>query len=319
MRDHVNADLRPFVDLLPVVDFERASLADIRANTSMGALEATSGGAFNVTVTMETVPGLNDNPSVQVLVYRPVDQAPPLPAILHVHGGGYVMGSPLIMDASNRQLSAELSCVIVSVTYRLAPETVYPGAIEDCYAALSWLFKNAAELGIDPSRVGIKGESAGGGLAAALALMTRDRGEFRLVFQNLKAPMLDDRTCLRTDISPFVGEFLWNPDQNRFGWTALLGHPPGIEGVSPYAAPARATDLAGLPPTFISVGSIDLFLEEDLEYARRLAVAGVSVELHVFPGGFHGFDMIPGAAIGASASSASQESMRKAFASSPSP
>ena len=141
----------------------------------MGALEATSGGAFNVTVTMETVPGLNDNPSVQVLVYRPVDQAPPLPAILHVHGGGYVMGSPLIMDASNRQLSAELSCVIVSVTYRLAPETVYPGAIEDCYAALSWLFKNAAELGIDPSRVGIKGESAGGGLAGH----SRSRGSRR--------------------------------------------------------------------------------------------------------------------------------------------
>jgi acetyl esterase/lipase len=223
------------------------------------------------------------------------------------------------MDTTNRQLAAELSCVIVSVTYRLAPETTFPGAIEDCYAALSWLFNSAADLGIDPTRVGVKGESAGGGLAAALALMTRDRGEFSLVFQNLKAPMLDDRTCLRTDISPFIGEFLWTPDQNRFGWTAFLGHAPGIEGVSPYAAPARATTLAGLPPTFISVGSIDLFLEENLEYARRLAVAGVPIELHVYPGGFHGFDMIPGAAIGASASSASQDSMRKAFATSPAP
>jgi acetyl esterase/lipase len=319
MRSHVNVDLRPFVDLLPVVDFKRNSLADIRENTEMGALEAPAGDFFEAAVTTETVPGLNGNPSVQVLVYRPFHQTQPLPAILHVHGGGYVMGSPLIMDTTNRQLAAELSCVIVSVTYRLAPETTFPGAIEDCYAALSWLFNSASDLGIDPTRVGVKGESAGGGLAAALALMTRDRGEFSLVFQNLKAPMLDDRTCLRTDISPFIGEFLWTPDQNRFGWTAFLGHAPGIEGVSPYAAPARATTLAGLPPTFISVGSIDLFLEENLEYARRLAVAGVPIELHVYPGGFHGFDMIPGAAIGASASSASQDSMRKAFATSPAP
>jgi acetyl esterase/lipase len=314
MSNHVNADLRPFVDLLPVVDFENNALDDIRANTAMGALEAPSGDGFDVALTIETAPGPNGNPSVQVLVYRPTGQRQPLPAIFHIHGGGYVMGSPMIMDTTNRQLSAELSCVVVSVVYRLAPETAFPGSIEDCYAALTWLFTNATALGIDATRVGIKGESAGGGLAAALALMTRDRGEFSPIFQNLKAPMLDDRTCLRADISPYIGEFLWTPDQNRFGWTALLGHAPGIEGVSAYAAPARAVELAGLPPTFISVGSIDLFLEENLEYARRLAVAGVPVEIHVYPGGFHGFDMIPGAAIGAEAARASQENMRKAFA-----
>jgi acetyl esterase/lipase len=140
------------------------------------------------------------------------------------------------------------------------------------------------------------GESAGGGLAAALALLARDRGEYELAFQHLIYPMIDDRTCIANP-NPFTGEFVWTSENNCFGWSALLGAPPGLGPISPYAAPARATDLAGLPPTFISAGALDLFLEENIEYGRRLLRAGVPVEMHVYPGGFHGFDWHPTATI----------------------
>src|SRR5262249_40240850 len=154
-----------------------------------------------------------------------------------------------------------------------------PGSIEDCYAGLSWLFGHVAEFGVDPRRIGVMGESAGGGFAAALALLTRDRGEFKLAFQHLIYPMIDDRTCVVSDPHPFTGEFIWTASSNHFGWSALLGAPPGSEGISPYAAAARANNVAGLPPTFLSTATLDLFLEENIEYARRLMRAGVPVEL----------------------------------------
>jgi acetyl esterase/lipase len=177
------------------------------------------------------------------------------------------------------------------VDYRLAPETPHPGPVEDCYAALKWLYTHADELGVDPKRIAIGGASAGGGLAAALGLLTRDRGEVPLVFQLLIYPMLDDRTVTTTDPHPYTGEFIWTAEANRFGWRSLLGQEPGGPDVSPYAAAARAESLAGLPSTFISVGALDLFLEEDIEYARRLIRAGVPTELHVYPGAYHGFNL----------------------------
>jgi acetyl esterase/lipase len=182
--------------------------------------------------------------------------------------------------------------LVVSVDYRLAPETPHPGPVEDCYAALKWLLANAESLGVDRNRLAIGGESAGGGLSAALALLARDRGEVPLTFQMLSAPVLDDRTCLRRDPHPYAGEFIWTHETNYLGWKALLGCEPGSQSVSPYASAARAENLAGLPPAFISVGALDLLLEEDLEYARRLARAGVPVELHVYPGGLHGFELV---------------------------
>jgi triacylglycerol lipase len=188
--------------------------------------------------------------------------------------------------------------VVVSVDYRLAPETCFPGNIEDCYAALLWIFQHAAELDVDTLRIGVMGESAGGGLAAALALLARDRGELKLAFQHLIYPMLDDRTCMSSNLGPFVGEFVWTLASNRFGWTALLGVVrPGSERISPYAAPARAPDLTHLPRTFIATAALDLLLEENVDYGRRLIRAGVPVELHVYPGAFHGFDLHPSAAI----------------------
>ncbi|MET0986790.1 MAG: alpha/beta hydrolase [Steroidobacteraceae bacterium] len=213
--------------------------------------------------------------------------------LLHLHGGGFVMGVPEIVDARNRWLVRETQCVVVSVDYRRAPDTAFPGALEDCYAALAWVYDNARELGVDAARIAVGGESAGGGLAAAVALLARDRGRIPLALQLLVYPMLDDRTCTRTDTAAHFGEFIWSRRSNEFGWRALLGREPGTEGVSSYAAPARAQSLAGLPRTFIAVGGLDLFLEEDIDYARRLMQAGVPTELHVLAGAYHGFDMVP--------------------------
>jgi acetyl esterase/lipase len=228
---------------------------------------------------------------VRLVVYEPRRRQGLVPAYLHMHGGGYVMGSPHLAAARNQALASALGCVVVSVDYRLAPETPFPGPVEDCYAALKWLFEQAEELGVDRGRIAIGGESAGGGLAAALGLLARDRGEVPVAFQLLVYPMLDDRTAV-AEPDPHVGEFVFTRENNRFGWTALLGGEPGAEDVSPYAAAARASDLSGLPPTYIAVGALDLFLAEDVAYAQRLLRAGVPTELHVYPGAFHGFDMV---------------------------
>ena len=208
-------------------------------------------------------------------------------------GGDRAYGAPRITadlnDGSNRSLAAELDCVVVSVDYRLAPETRFPGAVEDAYAALTWLHAEAETLRVDRGRIAIGGESAGGGHAAALAIYARDRGEIPILFQSLDSPMLDDRTGATSEPHPYCGEFVWPPANNRYGWKALLGIEPGGPDTPYGAAPARVADLAGLPPAFILVGALDLFLEEDLEYARRLIRAGVPAELHVLPGAFHGF------------------------------
>jgi len=201
------------------------------------------------------------------------------------------MGDPEMSEVRNRTWASQLGCVVASVDYRLPPESPHPGPVEDCYAALKWLHREAPRLGIDSQRIGIAGESAGGGLAAALALLARDRGEVNVAYQALVYPMLDDRTCVNSPRHPYTGEFGWTHDKNHFGWSCLLGCEPGSSDVSSYAVAARADDLSRLPPTFISVGTLDLFLEEDMEYARRLMRAGVLVELHVYPGAYHGFEL----------------------------
>jgi len=241
-----------------------------------------------VTVEERTIQG-PDGQHLRLLVYRPIEHGGPLPAILHVHGGGMVVGQPEMSDPENRLLSAALPAVIVSVDYRLAPEHPFPAPLEDCYSALAWLNDQAAALSVDTTRIVIKGESAGGGIAAGLALLARDRGEVPVVFQCLTYPMIDDRPP--ADPHPLTGEFVWSAASNRFGWACYLGEEPGGPNVSPYAAPARAIDLAGLPATLIIVPTLDIFLEEDLEYTRRLTRAGVPVELIVYPGAYHGFHM----------------------------
>lgn len=294
-RHLVDPELGPLLDVLPPLELSMETLPAARELSL--SLPDDGAGLGQVTVDRHNIPGPPDAPDVEIFVYRPNAPIGPMSCLLHIHGGGYVSGEASRLGSIHRGQAAAVGCVVVSVNYRLAPETRAPGSVEDCYAALAWIFANAADLGVDLKRVGVTGESAGGGLAAALALLARDRGEYPLAFQHLIYPMLDDRTVAHPDPHPYAGEFLWTPHNNRFGWEALLGVEPGSDGVSPYAAPARAETLAGLPSTFISTGSLDLFLEENIEYARRLLRDGVPTEFHIYPGGFHAFDIAPEAQV----------------------
>ncbi len=240
-----------------------------------------------------TIAGPKGAPDVAVYVVNAGRKGAPRPAILHTHGGGFVFGSAADFLHPIQELAAALDCVIVSVDYRLAPETPFPGSLEDNYAGLKWLYTHAEELGADRRRIAVMGESAGGGHAAILAIAARDRGEVPVAYQALVYPMLDDRTGSTRTPPPQTGVYIWRPADNRFGWTSFLGQPAGSPSVPYGSVPARVDNLMGLPPTFIAVGSIDLFVEEDLEYARRLTDASVPVELHVYPGCFHAFDIVP--------------------------
>lgn len=291
-RHLVNPDLLPFVDIYPDVDFSDAMLPAFRQAMPIPRVPEDVPASPDVHVSEHMVSGPPGEPAVRLLIYRPTLWAGG-PAIFHIHGGGYIVGSPDMGDTDHRLMVRELGCLLVSVDYRLSPETRHPGPLEDCYAGLSWLYRNAEELGVDPERIGLVGESAGAGLAAGLALLARDRGEIRPAFQHLMYPMLDDRTCSQ-EAHPITGEFIWTPAHNSYGWHAYLGAEAGSPGVSPYAAPARAEDLTGLPPAFIATGALDLFLEENLEYARRLIRAGIATELHVYPGAYHGFQQMVG-------------------------
>ena len=216
------------------------------------------------------------------------------PGIIHTHGGGFVLGSAKEYVPAAQDWAAELDCFVATVEYRLAPETRYTGSIEDNYSALRWVYQHARELGVDPARIAVMGESAGGGHAALLALTARDRGEVPLAFQALIYPMLDDRTGSSRQPPNNEGRIIWTAQDNRLGWEAFLGQKPGTPNVPAAAVPARRRDLAGLPQAFIGVGSIDLFCDEDIRYAERLAAAGIETELSVIPGAFHGFDLIAG-------------------------
>ncbi len=228
--------------------------------------------------------------AVRVRVYRPNDQPGTLPALYWIHGGGYVMGDIDQDDRLMKQMVKRVGCAAVSVDYRLAPEHPFPTPVEDCYAGLKWLFAHAGELRVEPSRIAIGGASGGGGLTAGLALLVRDRGEVRVAFQLLIYPMIDDRNVTPASYA-ITDPRMWNRESNRLAWKAYLGRDGGGAGVSPYAAATRATDLTNLPPAYIPVGALDLFVDENIEYAQRLIQAGVPTELHVYPGAFHGFDV----------------------------
>jgi acetyl esterase/lipase len=232
-------------------------------------------------------PGPAGAPDVLVRVYRPEGLPSPAAALYWVHGGGMVMGSIAMNDDMCASIADHLKIVVTSVEYRLAPEYPYPAPLEDCYAGLKWFAGISGELGVDPTRIAIGGASAGGGLAAGLGLLARDRGEVALAFQLLVYPMIDDRNVTASSHT-IVDPKVWNRTANVVGWNAYLAGRAGADDIEPYAAPARATDLAGLPPTYINVGDLDLFLDEDIAYAQALMRAGVPVELHVYPGAFHG-------------------------------
>lgn len=244
------------------------------------------------------IPGLAQAPAVTLRIYRPQSNGESpheLPVLLWIHGGGYIIGSIEQDDIMARQIAVTVQCAVVSVEYRLAPENPFPAPLDDCYAALQWIYENARELHFDRTRIAVGGASAGGGLAAGLALLARDRGEVPVCFQLLIYPMIDDSNIEQAS-AEIPDTLLWTRSNNLMGWRSYLGQQPGGAGVSAHAAPFREKNLCKLPPAYIAVGELDLFLLEDIEYAKRLTLAGVATELHVYPGAFHGFDAMAGEA-----------------------
>ena len=235
----------------------------------------------------------DDGTTIPLSWYSRADSTEPGSAVLYIHGGGMIMGLEELGDmyeSGVRRYVADSGVPMLVVDYRRAPEFPHPVPVQDCYAALLWLASHAEELGVDPARLAVMGDSAGGGLAAGVCLLARDRGGPAIAQQILVYPMLDDRTSVPDpQLLPFL---TWTYDDNVTGWRALLGESAGDGDVSPYAAPARATDLSGLPPTYIEVGELDIFRNEDISYARRLADAGIPTELHLHPGCPHAFETL---------------------------
>ena len=294
-------------------------LEDIAATRTAGAamleaMKAQMPAVPGVGVEDLRVPGADGAPAVAVRIYRP-EVAGELPVLLWIHGGGYVIGSIDQDDLLAKQMALAAQCAVVSVEYRLAPEHPFPAPLEDCYAALQWIHRNARELRFDAARIGVGGASAGGGLAAGLALLARDRGDIALAFQLLIYPMIDDCNIAPADAAS-PDTLMWTRRNNRIGWAAYLGREPGAADIPVHAAPFRATDLCGLPPTYIAVGELDLFVLENLDYGRRLLQAGVPTQLHVYPGAFHGFDAIaPQAAVSQRFAADRDQAVKRALAS----
>ncbi len=307
----VDPELRDALALWPVEPLTVHSLAQRRANLLKVIGAVPKPDLPDITADEIRVPSAFGAKPIRVVSYRPVKSDNPLPTILHVHGGGFVAGTPEMKDVENRLLASDLRCAIYSVDYRLAAEAPHPAPLEDIYSAFAWLHQNADQLGLDPARIGIKGESGGGGLAAAAVLYARDHQGPKLAFQHLIYPMIDDRTAVRKDLYPHVGEFVWTQQHNYFGWRSLLGTEPGSADVSPYAAASRAADVSDLPPTYISVGGLDLFLEENMTYAHSLSRAGVPVEFHMYPRAYHGFYQAANARVSQQAERDTREALRR--------
>lgn len=311
--DRIDPEYLPVVKLVPIIDLEDIDAARAALKAVFAAVGTTPADP-RVVSEDHAAPGWGGSPDVLVRTFRPLGVTDVLPALLWIQGGGYVVGAPDLDDAFCQQIALEHECLVASVSYRRAPENPFPAAIDDCYAAGRWLFGAAVALGVDSSRIIVGGASAGGGAAAALALRARDVGEFAFSHQLLVYPMLDDRNDTASALRITDPE-LWSHKSNGLAWQAYLGEARGGADVSPYAAPARAISLAGLPPASIFVGELDVFLDEDVDYALRLTGAGVRTELHVYPAVHHGFDVHnPSAATSKRFIADRASALRRAFA-----
>jgi acetyl esterase/lipase len=298
MTYNIDPELAGIVAALPQMPFDEP----VAARAGIEALSAAMNASVDLSglqVIDQDIPGPAQAPTVRVRIYTPKPHVTqPSAALLYIHGGGFVVGSIATEHASSAMLARKLGIVVVSVEYRLAPEHPYPAGLDDCYAALWWLHESAAALNIDRTRIGVFGQSAGGGLAAALALYTRDRKGPGLCFQFLGIPELDDRLDTPSMVA-FTDTPLWHRPNAILSWKYYLGdsYQAGGSNVPIYAAPARATDLRGLPPAYVSAMEFDPLRDEDVIYALKLLQAGVSVELHTYPGTFHGSSLVPQAKV----------------------
>ncbi len=287
----IDDEHRLVFDALPMTPRDWSDIPALRENTArmraqLPAPEMPAG----VAVSDRFVPGPAGGPPLKLRCYRPDDLPRPAAAVYWIHGGGTVLGEAGQNDPYCANIAAKLNVLVTSVEYRRAPEHPFPIPLEDCYAGFKWLATSGDEFAVDPARIAVGGVSAGGLLSAALSLLARDRGEFLPCLQLLNAPMLDDRGNTRSSYA-VLDPRTWDRDSNLAGWNAYLQGNAGGDDVSPYAAPARSTDLSGLPPAYVVVGDLDLLVDEDVAYARAMADAGVAVELHVYPGAYHGSAM----------------------------
>ena len=286
MKERVHPDLKGLLDAFPPLNLDYLdAVREGMANSPKAPIAET------IDVSNELIDG-PDGDLLRVRIYKKKGETATLPALVWIHGGGYVIGVPEGDDVLCQRFVEEAGCVVVSVDYRLAPEYPYPAPLEDCYTALKWVADNAATLNIDPSRIGIAGASAGGGLTAALALLAKDRGQ-NLFFQMPLYPMINDLNDSFSN-KEVTGDFIWNYSLNEKGWSMYLGDLKGEDDVPKYAAPARATveDLKGLPYTYTCVGQLDPFRDETLQYVTKLAQAGVDVDFHLYAGAYHGFESL---------------------------
>ncbi len=285
----VDPQYRDMARSLPAMPITAETLPDIRAANDAFVIPGSDDPVFE---TFESP----DSPA-RFFLYRPETlRAVPAPAIVYIHGGGYVMGSAASYHAYCHDLAQKSGAVVANVDYRLAPEVPFPGPVEDCHDVLAFVYRNAPRLGVDPDRISIMGASAGGGLTAALALLARDRGDVPVRAQFPIYPMLDYRTG--TEAAPVnnltTGEFAWGRAANRFGWDALRDDYGLDDDRIGQFSPSHAATLAGLPPTFMITGALDLFMEENARFALRLSRDGVPVDFAIYPGAIHGFDIVPG-------------------------
>ena len=287
-------ELAAIVPLLPRVDIKDVGVA--RANLEERVAQLTSTvDESSLDIEDYQVTGHDGDPAVTVRVFRSRWATGAVPALLYIHGGGFVLGSVASEQDNAASLASTLDIVVASVEYRLAPESPFPAALHDCFAALNWLCQHADDIGVDRARVGVYGSSAGGGLAAALALYCRDRGGPSLCFQFLAIPLLDDRLETQS-MRAFIDTPEWNRPSAELSWAYYLGS-SGSGEVSAYAAPARAHDLRDLPPAYVSTMEFDPLRDEGILYAMALLDAGVSVELHSYPGTFHGSTQVATASV----------------------
>lgn len=284
-------ELAPLVPNLPILDLEELGAARAALDALVADIPATFD-ASSIDISDLVVPGFHGDPDVAVRLYRSKQTVGVVPCVLYFHGGGFITGSIRVEHDAAAALAISLGVVVVSVEYRLAPEHPFPAALHDCFAALQWLHRKSEELGVDPTRVAVYGHSAGGNLAAAVSLFNRDNGNLPICFQFLGIPELDDR-LETTSMQTFVDTPMWNRPNAVLSWKHYLGEPESTSDVSPYAAPSRAEHLGNLPRAYVSTMEFDPLRDEGILYALALLDAGVSVELHSYPGTFHASAFIP--------------------------